>query len=187
MWAMEATATKLTAEQYYSITVEGDHKQLIEGALVVSEPKPIHGALQVRLAGALFVWTEAGEGRGLALMPTDVVMDEHNVFGPDVLWIAERHRPADLTQTLARVPDICVEIRSSSTWRYDVGAKKSVYERGGLPELWLVDHVAETVLIFRRSSPDSREFDVALELGRTESLSSPQLPGFRLPLDRLFS
>jgi hypothetical protein len=37
------------------------------------------------------------------------------------------------------LPDLAVEVRSPSTWRYDVGKKKATYERGGLPELWPVD------------------------------------------------
>ncbi|MDQ3719269.1 MAG: Uma2 family endonuclease [Actinomycetota bacterium] len=78
------------------------------------------------------------------------------------------------------------EVRSPSTWRYDVGAKKSSYERSGLPELWLVDTAADEVLVFRRSTPGATRFDVALELGRGEALESPLLPGFRLALDELF-
>jgi Uma2 family endonuclease len=183
---MGAIATRMTAEEFFAATVEGDRPQLVEGAVVVDEPLPIHGVLQVRLGSALQRWTEEGPGRGLVVMPTGVVMDEHNVFGPDILWIAESHRPVDLTERLGQVPDLCVEIRSPSTWRYDVGAKKSVYERGGLPELWLVDDVAETVLVFRRSSSESGSFDVALELEGADSLGSPQLPGFALALDDLF-
>jgi Uma2 family endonuclease len=79
-----------------------------------------------------------------------------------------------------------VEIRSASTWRYAVGAKKRVYEAGGLAELWLVDDAAETVLVYRRSTVGARNFDVALELARGETLASPQLPGFELAIDGLF-
>ena len=72
-------------------------------------------------------------------------------------------------------------------WRYDVGAKRAVYERGGLPELWLVDDRAQSVLVYRRSAPAEPTFDVALELARGETLTSPQLPGFALSLDELFA
>lgn len=102
---MGAPATKLTAKQYFEVTVEGDRTQLVDGALVVNEPKPIHNALQARFVFELTAWVRQSEGRGLALTPTDIVMDEHNVFGPDVLWIAEQHRPTDLSSRLSRVPD----------------------------------------------------------------------------------
>jgi Uma2 family endonuclease len=183
---MGATATRMTAEEYFAVTVEGDHKQLVDGAIVVAERMPIHSVLQGRLHFALALWVDASETCGLVLLPTDVMLDEFNVYGPDLIWIAERHRPHDLRERLARVPELCVEIRSQGTWRYDIGAKKSGYEAGGLPELWLIDDVAETVLVFRRSAPDVTTFDVALELGRGETLSSPQLPGFGLALDELF-
>jgi Uma2 family endonuclease len=152
----------------------------------LNEPKAIHGLLQFRLAVALGKWVEQGEGRGLALMPTDVRMDDYNVYGPDLLWFREERAPADLDAYPDHVPDLCVEIRSPSTWRYDVGAKKRVYEDAGLPELWLVDDAAETVLVYRRSRAGAPTFDVAVELGRGEALGSPMLPGLQLPLDELF-
>ncbi|MGH3995731.1 MAG: Uma2 family endonuclease [Pseudonocardiaceae bacterium] len=114
----------MTAEQYYAVTLEGDRKQLVDGQLVVNDPKLIHGVLQWRLGGALYAWVKAGEGRGICSMPTDVRMDDYNVYGPDLVWISEEHLPPDLGRYPERVPDLCVEIRSSSTWRYDVGVKK---------------------------------------------------------------
>jgi Uma2 family endonuclease len=183
---MGATATRMTAAQYDAVTEEGDRSQLVDGEIVVNEPRAIHALLQMRLAVALGAWVDAAEGRGLALMPTDVRMDEHNVYGPDLLWFSAERAPADLDAYPDRVPDLCVEIRSASTWRYDVGAKKRVYEAGGLAELWLVDDAAETVLVYRRSTVGARNFDVALELARGETLASPQLPGFELAIDGLF-
>jgi Uma2 family endonuclease len=183
---MSTTATRITADQYYALTFEGDRKQLVDGKIVVNEPKFIHGVLQTRLAFALHAWMRDGEGRGIVSMPTDVRMDEHNVYGPDVLWFSEAHIPADFDAYPERVPDLCVEIRSASTWRYDIGANKRVYEAGGLPELWLVDDASETVLAYRRSEPRLESFDITLELGSGEELTSPMLPEFSLALDGLF-
>lgn len=184
---MGTTATRMTANEYYALTVEGDRTQLVEGELVVNEPKLIHARLQGRLHFALEAWVRAGEGRGFVSLPTDVRLDEHNVYGPDLIWFSEPHKPVDLDAYPERVPDLCVEIRSASTWRYDIGAKKRVYEARGLPELWLVDDAAETVLIYRRSTPSAASFDVALELGRGDTLESPQLPAFALPVAELFA
>jgi Uma2 family endonuclease len=182
-----ATAERMTAARYYEISVEGDRKQLVDGRIVVNEPKTVHSLLQTRLVFALCVWVEDNEGRGLAITSTDVRMDEYNVYGPDVLWFRQERIPADLRAYPEHVPDLCVEIRSPGTWRYDIGAKKRVYEAGGLPELWLVDDVAETVLVYRRSRPGAPTYDVSLELGRGDTLDSPLLPGFALPLEKLFA
>jgi Uma2 family endonuclease len=181
---MNAATARMTSEEYFAVTVEGDRTQLIGGEMVVNDPRPIHGVLQARLVSALQVWTDGADGRGLVILPTDVVMTDHDVYGPDIVWVAEQHVPEDLEKRLPQVPDLCVEVRSPSTWRYDIGRKKSVYEAGGLPELWLVDY--DTLLAFRRSQPGEPSFDVALELGREDMLRSPQLPGFELDLARLF-
>jgi Uma2 family endonuclease len=182
-----ATTDRMTAERYYEISVEGDRKQLVDGRIVVNEPKTIHALLQFRLVVALGNWVEAGEGRGLALTPTDVRMDEFNVYGPDILWFRQDRIPADLNAYPEHVPDLCVEIRSPSTWRDDVGAKKRVYEAGGLAELWLVDDASDTVLVYRRSRPGVPTYDVSLELGRGNTLKSPMLSGFALSLEDLFA
>lgn len=187
---MEATAPRISADEYFELEAAGQFRdrsvELVDGVLTVNQPRLRHGALVVNIATELRRWIQAGGGRGLAALGTDVEMNEFNVFGPDVLWIAEGHRPADLDARLVRGPDLCVEVRSPSTWHFDVGQKKRVYEAGGLPELWLVDTVAQSVLVFRRSAAGTSHFDVALELERGETLRSPQLPGFALALDVLF-
>ena len=183
---MDTTTERMTVEDYYAITVEGDRKQLVDGRIVVNDARPIHWVLQHRLANALHAWIEAGDGRGFVCGPTDIRLDDHNLFGPDLSWFSEGHRPRDLRSYPDRIPDICAEIRSPSTWRYDVGAKKDAYERGGLPELWLVDDRARCVLVYGRSRSDAPRFDVSLELREGDVLTSPQLPGFALPLGELF-
>ena len=85
------------------------------------------------------------------------------------------------------LPDLAVEIRSPSTWRYDVGAKKAGYERQGLTELWLVDTVARTVSVFRRSGPRVASFDVALELNDGQTVVSRQLPSFGVGVGAVFA
>ncbi|MEX0659301.1 MAG: hypothetical protein WD080_09215, partial [Egibacteraceae bacterium] len=59
------------------------------------------------------------------------------------------------------------------------------YEAAGAAELWLVDTAADSVIIFRRSQ-EATGFDVALELSGDDELSSPLLPGFTVPVRRVF-
>lgn len=117
----------------------------------------------------------------------DVGLDERNVFVPDLLWYAECRVPEDAASLPYPMPDLAVEIRSPATWRFDIGAKKDGYERHGLPELWLLDTSARTVLVFRRSTVATPRFDVAIELTEDEQLTSAQLPGFTMPLDAVFA
>ena len=125
-------------------------------------------------------------GRGQVWIPLDVRLDDGNVFAPDLLWYApERGRDDDAGPPYP-LPDLAVEVRSPATWRYDLGAKQSAYERSGLPDLWLVDTAACVVIVFRRSSPKAKRFDVALELTVGDDLTSPLLPGFAHPLRTVF-
>ncbi len=183
---MDTATERLTVEDYYAMTVEGDRKQLVDGRIVVNEPLRPHAVLQKRMLIALHTWTAGGPGRGEVSLPQDVRLDEHNLFGPDLIWLAKEHVPPPGAKRAEHLPDLCVEIRSPSTWRYDLGPKKDAYERGGLPELWLVDDRAPRVLAHRRSRRESPRFDVVVELGAGDTLTSPQLPGFELALDELY-
>ncbi len=53
--------------------------------------------------------------------------------------------------------------------------------------MWLVDTASNTVLVYRRSTPASKEFDVALELGAGELVVAPLLDGFALDIAALFN
>jgi len=180
---------RLTADEYLALPTRGPRPrlQLIDGEVVVNEAGALHGDVQTNLLFALLSWCRAAPSRGHAVVPRDVALDQHNVFGPDVLWYAAGRRPDPNSPPPYALPDLAGEVRSPSTWRYDVGAKKATYERQGLPELWLVDTVARTVLVFRRSRADAPIFDVALEIDEGGMLTSPQLPSFVLAVSELFA
>jgi len=179
---------RMTADEFLAIT-EGEGprgQELVSGEVIVHEPSALHNYVIESLMFALSAWTRSAGGGGRVFVPLDVKLDELNVFAPDLSWYSTGHVPRAHDPPPYPCPDLVIEARSPSTWRYDVGAKKAAYERHGLTELWLADTKAEEVLVFRRSRPSSEGFDVALELGVGEELGSPLLPGFRLALDELF-
>jgi Uma2 family endonuclease len=187
MNAMAQLAQRMTADEYLAMPYDGIWTELVEGEVIVQEPLPLHQFVLLDLVRALSDWAAAKPRRGRVTLPLDVKLDERNVFGPDLLWYADGRAPARHASRPSPLPDLAVEVRSPSTWRYDIGAKKSAYERAGLPELWLVDTAASEVFVFRRSSRDAIAFDVSLELAAGEELTSPQLPGFALALAPLFA
>ena len=121
-------------------------------------------------AGVAGAWTASGD----------------NYFIPDAWWTHPDRLVSGEESLTLRYPDLVIEVRSPSTWRYDVGPKRDAYERAGVAELWLVDLSSDTVIVNRRAKPSSPTFDVLLELGRGESLTSPLLPGFTISLDEVF-
>ncbi len=185
-----ATETKqrMTTEAYLALSEERHFTQLIDGEVIETEATGRHQLLTKRILFAFCTWTQQAPNRGEAFIPINVRMDARNVFGPDVSWLRESQLPPEGDWLyIDGPPSIAVEVRSPSTWRYDIGTKKANYERRGCPELWLVDGDAGVVMVFRRSTAAAPAFDVALELGRGENLGSPQLPGFSLSLEAVFA
>ncbi len=163
------------------------HTELIDGTVFVNEPKLPHAFAQTELVYRLRRWIEAGARRGYVSTPSDVPIDDHNVYAPDVWWVGEDRRPAPGQLDLDAPPDLIVEIRSPTTWARDLGTKLPAYEAVGVAEAWFVDTESFTVLVFRRSKPDAPTFDIALEVHADGILTSPLLPGFTLPTASLFA
>lgn len=186
MTAMPVTQ-RMSAQEYLAMPPTDDARwmELIDGELVVSQPNMRHNRAQTNLMFALESWIRAATGRGRVCLPLDVQLDEANVYAPDISWYADDRDPGIEALAPYSCPDLVAEIRSPSTWAYDVGVKKSTYERQGLGELWLVDTSAEQVLVFRRSAAPTSHFDIAFELGRGDALRSPLLPGFVVAIDEL--
>lgn len=182
-------AEKMTAQEFVQLqATHGRHRwlELIDGEIVVNEPGAAHNLMQMNLVVAVAGWCRAEQGRGQAFLPMDVGMDAHNVFQPDLLWYADGQAPHPDSPPPYAIPDLAVEVRSPSTWRYDLGAKKAAYDEKGLPELWLVDTLARTVLVFRRSRPAAPAFDIVAELEVGDELTTPLLPSFALAVAEIF-
>lgn len=184
---MALTSTRLTAEEYFALPPTEKRTQLIDGEIVVTEASLRHQRITGEIYAELRNWLRQNPGQGEAGIPVNVHLDDRNVFAPDVWWVPEASRPARDATRIVGPPALAVEVRSPSTWRYDVGTKRATYERLGLSELWLVDTQANSVLVYRRSTAKADRFDVALELEATEVLTTPLIPGFSLVLAALFA
>jgi Uma2 family endonuclease len=172
----------ITVQDYFDVAADvPEFTQLIDGVIVPSQPKWRHQRVLMHVATELVAWTDSEDGFGVAGIPIDVILDDLNVFAPDVWWMADPAR-LDPDEHFRGVPDLAVEVRSPSTWRYDTGVKKDRYEQYGLPELWLVDTTARAVIVHRRSSPASSRFDVEVKV-TDEPLTTPLMPGLELRLD----
>jgi Uma2 family endonuclease len=178
------TAERLTLDEFLARDFP-PRTQLVNGEVVVNEPKIRHDRIAFHFARRLATWVEEG-GSGEAAVNRAWTATGPNYFIPDAWWVrADRITPGNVSLA-QHYPDIVIEVRSPSTWRYDMGPKRRAYEQAGVAELWFVDLESETVVVNRRSKPDVPEFDVLLELGRGSVLESPLLRGFSITVDELF-
>ena len=182
------TAERMTAEEFLALEPlpRSRRRELIDGEVVVSHPTWMHNTAQGRIFFALETWVRGGPARGKVGLPLDVLLDKYNVFVPDIVLYRDGRVPRRTDPPPYAPPDVVVEVRSPSTWRFDVGTKKSMYEHQGVAELWLVDTAADVVLVYRRSKPTAPTFDVSEELDTTATLTSPLLPGFTLAVAEIF-
>jgi Uma2 family endonuclease len=185
---MQTMTTLLTADEYLAT---GDERprftELINGDVIVNTPTFRHQRIAARINVLIAIWCDAEPGRGESPLSVDAKLDTGNVFAADVMWLSQDRMPKGDAPHLVGPPSLAVEVRSPSTWKYDLGTKKMTYERAGLPELWLVDSSANTILVYRRSSAESATFDVELEVGAGEELTTPMMPGFVLDVGALFA
>jgi Uma2 family endonuclease len=78
-----------------------------------------------------------------------------------------------------------VEILSAGSRRLDGRLKRDLYDRVGVREFWLIDPAASMVVIYRRDGTGAFVSLPTLDL--EETMTTPILPGFALPLAELFS
>lgn len=106
------------------------------------------------------------------------------VRGPDVAFVSwdrspGRRRSNDPIPLLS--PDLIVEVLSPSNTRAEMERKRAEYFRAGVRLVWEVDPRARTVRVYE--APDR-----FTDLTAADTLSGePVLPGFTLPLARLFA
>jgi Uma2 family endonuclease len=82
-------------------------------------------------------------------------------------------------------PELVVEVLCPGTAseRRDRGDKLRLYSQHGVEEYWIVHPRAQTVQIYRRREAALR---LAATLTRDDTLTSPVLPGFGVPVGQLF-
>ena len=133
--------------------------ELLDGTAYVKEPpsptwshQSIVGEIYRQIGNAL-----QGRQWRVCIAPLDVRLPKSNepdedvdtVVQPDV-FITGDLKKID-SRGLRGAPDWLAEVLSPGTARYDRQKKIPVYERAGVPEVWLVDFNRRTVAIYRLS------------------------------------
>lgn len=177
----------MTADEFFATTDELPHAQLIDGELVVpmSSPTGRHDDVVVTLTHLFRLHRRDHPGCGHMGINGDITVDQGNVFQPDAYWVPTEQRIVD-TGRFPTPPPLVAEVRSPSTWGDGRGRKLRGYERAGVAEVWLVDTLAATVTVHRRSA-GSPAYDLVEVLGTDDTLTTPLIPGWRVDLAELFA
>ena len=169
---------KMTADEFLALPPTNGKWELIDGEIIVHDPGLRHQAIVVWLVRQFANWTDDHPGSGVAGIGGSWRMPDGKVMAPDVWFLRqERVQPGDRVVILEGAPDLAVEVRSPNTWEEDCGPKKDRYVALGA-ELWLVDTVANVVLVHRGGE--------RMEVTRGQSLSTPLMPGLVIDVTTMF-
>ena len=162
--------------------------EIIDGELFVSRAAHYkHQDSGNLIANALTNWNW-GTGLGKVLPAVGLIFTEHDSVIPDVVWISHERLAllVDDAGHFQGAPELVVEVLSAGTSneRRDRDVKLRLYSTQGVREYWLVDWRAETVAVYRRHRARLR---LDATLTREDTLTSPLLPGFSLPIARMFA
>lgn len=174
----------MTAGEFAALPEGPPYFQLVEGELFfMASPTRLHQKIVLRLAYAIETHLRAHPGMGeLNVAPSDVKLDEGNVFEPDLYFVSQERAGILTEQGASGAPDLVIEVSSTSTLRLDRGMKRRVYFRAGVRELWLI-------------APENRRLEVHFpdsdpqapwRLGAGDVLTTPILPGWSVPVEEIF-
>jgi len=186
---MSGPQKKLTSAELLLLPDDGKRHELIDGVhYVTPSPRIPHqvlvGRIFVAIANFLAVHQHLGR---VFLSPVDVVMSEHDLVVPDLLFVTRDQQSILTDANVQGVPALVVEVLSPSTRRRDEGIKRKLFDQKGVREYWVVDPKAMRVSICRRAEDGSFPIVTTLEASIDDQLSSPLLPAFSLSMRELFA
>jgi Uma2 family endonuclease len=160
--------------------LEGFRYELIHGVLVVSPaPSPQERVANDELGCLLRVY-QRNHPKGSALDDTlpehDVLVDDDRRRADRVIWAGLRRQPR-----VDELPTIVIEFVSAGKRSLvrDFEVKSREYLAMGVQEYWLFNRFDRTLTVFRSDGPP-------VVLDESQAYHPPLLPGFELPLRRLF-
>ncbi|HZQ97995.1 MAG TPA: Uma2 family endonuclease [Chloroflexota bacterium] len=167
---------------------DGKRREIIDGELYVSkQPRFEHQFVNGLIWQALHRWSVATNS-GYAVVAPGLVFAEDDDVVPDVAWIGRDRLDAALDDAghFRVAPDLIAEVLSPgrSNEERDREAKLKLYSRRGVREYWIVDWRTRQVEVYRRQGIGLEPVGMP---GQGDSLESPLLPGFTVPVRELFA
>ena len=163
--------------------------QIINGEVYLhARPSDLHawasGILYLQLMQR-FGLDESGDGLGDWV----ILIEPELHLGADVLvpdiggWLAENYPRRRINPWFRVVPDWVCEVLSPTTRNKDLGKKRDIYARDGVPYLWVVDPVARKLQV--SALADGKWHEVST-MANAETVSAPPFETMKIPLARLW-
>ena len=180
---LESRAKTLTYEDYLN-TPDDERWELLRGELfMVPSPNTAHQRIAGNLYFSLRAFVQENDIGEVFVAPFDVVLSATNVLQPDVIFVSSQQNSIITEANIQGAPALVIEVISLSSTTIDRELKRGIYAEHGVGEYWLVDPDARTISVM---ALHGREFREVGRYSRSDSLSSPTLPGLALDLNSIF-
>ena len=168
---------KLRVEDFDLLAMNGgleglERTELLDGDIYQMSPQYLpHGTAKALYYEALLDWKREHRPELALLSEVSVAMPPNDEPMPDVILCAQ---PRGTKGIPVETVHLLIEIADASRQR-DMGYKKSLYARQGVPEYWVVDIDKRKVWQF--SSPGADGYGVEAEVQFGETLRAATLEG----------
>jgi len=175
---------KFTVRDFMSLPESNKSHELLGGEIIMApSPKPYHQEILKHLLWHLVAHVEK-ESRGEVYpSPLDVILTNEDVAQPDLLFVKSERLHIVKEDAIHGPPDLVVEVLSPSTAERDRSYKRTLYDRCGVQEYWIVDPDPKQIEVLALGESGYRS---AGRFGAGDVLTSPLLSDFTLPLDSVF-
>ena len=176
------TRPRKTVDDFMKLP-EGTLAELIDGEIfMTATPFVPHQRVVLNLTAEIRAFARPRQLGEVILSPMDVHLPSGDIVEPDIVFV-RRENLAIVQDWVRGVPDLLVEVLSTSHPERDLIVKRNLYARNGVGEYWIVDPMDRSVQIFKLSGD---QFDPAGYRREGETLGTSLLPGFDLPVAKLF-
>ena len=180
-----ATTRLLTAKDIERMGSDGERMELIDG--VLREKKGVsqrHGEIELQISVPLYTHVmQGGLGR---VYPSDtqftVLHNPDKILIPDVAFVRAARLPpeGERWHIAPFAPDLAVEVVSPNDNSDEVNEKVGLYQRAGVPLIWVILPPPRVVDVYVLGQPPKR-------LGEGDTLDGGDvIPDFRLPVADIF-
>jgi len=173
--------------EFYEWLTDEAKAEFINGEIVVHSPVVrAHLDVSERLSTLLSVFTKLKK-LGKISVEKALVSLTRNDYEPDIcFWGNEK--AATFTEDMMHhpAPDFVVEILSKGTAKRDRGVKFEDYAAHGVQEYWIIDPQNKTIEQYLLRDNERREFILKQKAGEKNTIESPVITGFLIPVKAIF-
>ena len=161
---------------------DGRKYELVDGEILVSPAGMRHSEVGGNIACLIWEFLQRNPIGKVYSSDVGIAFPNGNVRSPDVTYVSLGKLPGGVSpETFGEViPDLAVEVLSPSDSLRELGRKIGEFLDNGVPLVWLVDPVRQTVTVYR-SLTETQQLDVDDTI-----TAEPVLPGFSVPIRRFF-